>query len=68
MEHGTMTKATDKPVRRLVQTKHWGTLVVEIRERTFTIRPPRARRDGPAAVELAYGQLYQRGLLAKGRR
>lgn len=63
-----MTRATEKPVRRIVVAEdRFGTTeyVVEIRSRTMTIRPIRTRRGGPQEVELPFGAVYLRGMISR---
>lgn len=61
-----MTRATDKrPVRRVVQTAYDGELVVTVYERHVTVRPTRTRTNGPAEVQMSWGQLYQHLLIAR---
>lgn len=64
-----MTKATDTPLRRMVNGASLGPLVVEVTVRTVRIRPPRVR-VASAIVELPWGSLYTHGLILadNGRR
>lgn len=62
-----MTRASDlKPVRRIVRGPD-GDLVLELRERTVTLKPPRVR-DPSARVELTWAAVYQLGLTRRGPR
>lgn len=60
-----MTKATDKPLARVVQTKYSGDLVVEVTSTKVTLRPVRTRRGGAAEVVLSWGSIYERALAAR---
>lgn len=63
-----MTRATEKPVRRVVISEdRFGTndYVVEIRARTLTMRPVRTRRGGPQEIEVPFGALYLRAMIAR---
>lgn len=63
-----MTRATDKPVRRIVVTEdRFGRTeyVAEVRARTLTLRPVRTRRGGPQEIELPFGAIYLRGMMAR---
>jgi hypothetical protein len=63
------TRAQDaRPTVRVCASKYDGDLVVEVRERTLVIRPVRARRGGPAEVEVSVGRIYESGLRAKAGR
>ncbi len=66
-----MTRGSDlTPTRRLLESMH-GPLVVELRESTVVIRPKGTRREGPLAVTVRVGSIYQRALeqqLAEKRR
>lgn len=59
-----MTRATDKPVRRVVSSDD-GDLVAEIRDRTLTLRPVRTRKGGPAEVLTTFGGIYTRCLMSR---
>lgn len=59
-----MTRATEKPVRRVVQTSH-GEMIAEVRDRVITMRPLRSRRGGKAEIEMSWGQLYQHAIIAR---
>lgn len=67
------TRASDtRPTKRIMESQY-DQFVVEISSRVIAIRPKGCRRLGPANVEVAIGQLYQRLLLGrksakKGRR
>ena len=54
-----MTRATSKPVRRIVVGMH-GELVAEIRDHTLTLRPLRTRAGGRAEVSIAWESIYIR--------
>ena len=58
-----MTRATDRPLVRLVEGASLGPLVVEVTARTLRIRPPRVRAAN-AVVELPWGKLYTIGVAA----
>lgn len=60
-----MTRATDKPVRRIVTSKYDGDLVIEVRAGTATIRPPRTRKGGKAEVVVSWGHIYNSALKAR---
>lgn len=63
-----MTRATEKPVRRIVVTEDrygYAEYVVEIRARTLTMRPSRTRRGGPQEVTLPFGAIYVRAMMAR---
>lgn len=60
-----MTRATDQPVRRVVRDRNGREYVVEVRADTLSLRPLRSRRNGPADVAIAWGQLYTRALMAR---
>jgi hypothetical protein len=57
-----MTRATDKPLRRIVDGASIGPLVVEITARTVRVRPLRTRNPH-AVVEYPWGGLYTHGLI-----
>lgn len=57
--------STEKPVSRIVQTKHDGELVMEVRANTLTMRPIRTRRGGPAEVVVTWGSIYTRAQASK---
>lgn len=57
-----MTKATHRPVRRLVEGGSLGSLVVELRGDLFTVRPYRARRP---LVEATYAEVVRSVLLQR---
>jgi len=60
-----MTRAKElTPVRRVVDGSSYGELVVEVYARTVRIRPLGARAQS-AAVELPWGALYTRGIIAQ---
>lgn len=60
-----MMRANEKAVSRIVQTKHDGEMVLEIRGTTATMRPIRTRRGGPAEVVVSWGSIYTRAQSAK---
>jgi len=60
-----MTRCSAHPLRRVVISEHDGPLVVELRDRTVTIRRRRGRASGPSAVVMTWGQLYLHGIVAK---
>lgn len=59
------TRATARPLTRLVKTRYDGDLVLEVTEDGFKMRPPRTRRGGPAEVTLTWGTIYQRLMAAR---
>ena len=66
-----MTRATEKPLRRVVSSRHDGELVLEVRDTCCRLRPFRARCGGPAEVMLGWGLIYQHAMVARaeaGRR
>ena len=62
-----MTRATDKPLRRVVRDAQGREYVAELRADTVSLRPLRSRRGGPADVVMGWGALYLRGLLRAQR-
>jgi hypothetical protein len=59
------TRATSKPLVRIVKTRYDGDLVAEVTEDSITLRPPRTRKGGPAEVRLTWGAMYQRLMAAR---
>lgn len=59
------TRATSKPLVRIVKTRYDGDLVVEVTEDGFKLRPPRTRKGGPNEVTLTWGAMYQRLMAAR---
>ena len=60
-----MTRASaEHPTRRLVRGGDGNDYVVELTDRTITLRPKRARAEG-AIVWLTPDTIYQRALLAR---
>jgi hypothetical protein len=53
-------------LQRLVDGGSHGPLVAELTKGYLRLRPPGAKRDGPAEVSVRWGLLYQR-LIAGGR-
>lgn len=63
-----MTRASKSPVRRIVEVEdRFGIreYVIEVRGRELMIRPRGARTNGPQAMSVTYGPLYQRLVEAK---
>jgi len=60
-----MTRATEKPLRRLVQAGSFGTMVLELRAETIVLRPYRSRRGGPAEVLVSHGAIYLRSMMVR---
>ncbi len=58
-----MTRATDRPLRRLVQTMD-SEMVAEIRDRTLTLRAKGGRAGGPSEVSVTWGAIYVRCMMA----
>ena len=56
-----MTRATDKPLRRVVSGQTHGELVVEITREEIRLRPLRRRRG---AVAIPFGAVYLRAMQA----
>ena len=59
-----MTRATDKPLRRIVDAASLGHLVLEVTARTARLRPL-GSRTGAASVEVPWGALYTHLLIAR---
>jgi len=65
---GPMTRATDKPLRRIVATDGLSTpLVLEVTARTCRLRPLRSR-DATASVEITWSGIYERALITRALR
>jgi hypothetical protein len=58
--------APHRRLQRLVDGGSHGPLVAELTKGYLKLRPPNARKDGPAEVSVRWGLLYQR-LIAGGR-
>lgn len=56
-----ITRATNQPLRRLVDGGSAGPLVLEVRGDTFTLRPYRARSG---AVAMGWGKAYATAILS----
>lgn len=63
----TTRASNDRPTRRLMSTAI-ADYVVELGAREIRIRPYRTRRGGSGEVQVGVGVLYQRLLVAGGRR
>lgn len=63
-----MTRATDKPLRRIVRDSQGREYVAELRADTVSLRPLRSRRGGPADVTVGWGSLYVRSFRAPSKR
>lgn len=59
------TRATAKPLRRIVSGGSQGEFVAEIRDDTVTLRPVRTRIGGDAEVHLRWSLVYQLALLRR---
>ncbi len=59
-----MTRATDKPLRRIVDAGAYGEFVLEVTARTARLRPIRVRRP-EAAIELPWAMLYTHALMVR---
>ena len=59
------TRATNEHPTRRLMTDAVGDYVVELSERTITIRPARARKGGPAEIAVTMKLVYERALMAR---
>jgi hypothetical protein len=59
--------SSDHPVKRVVQTKYEGELVLEVTATHATLRPIRTRKGGPAEVVVTWGHIYHRALAARSQ-
>lgn len=58
-----MTRATSKPLRRVVQGQVFGRgleFVIEVSDRLLVLRPKGTRRGGPAEAVVQWSGLYTR--------
>lgn len=63
-----MTRATDKPLARLLKGYKGAEYVVELTEQYITVRPKGAKRGGPQEVRITPSSLHDKLILAWNRR
>lgn len=60
-----MTRADEAhPLRRVVSTTD-GEFVVEVLKHEIRLRPLRTKRGGPAEIQVPWGAIYYRAMLAR---
>ena len=62
-----MTRATEKPVARLLKGYQGKEYVVELTEQFITVRPKGAKRGGPQEVRITPSSLHDKLILSWAR-